>query len=50
MLRAIFFLEMNFKILYRSSGTGKEKESRCLVGSRPLTKREIRHFHVEVVQ
>ena len=42
-----FVLELNSKRLYQSSG--KEKESRCIefVSS---TKREIRHFHVVVVQ
>ena len=42
-----FLLELNFKRLYRSSG--KEKGSRCLVFT-SSTKREIRHFHVVVVQ
>ena len=42
-----FFLALNSKRLYRSSG--KEKESRCLVFT-PSTKREIRTFHVVVVQ
>ena len=42
----IFFLELNSKSLYRSSK--KEIESRCLVLT-VSTKREIRHFHVEVV-
>ena len=42
-----FFLELNSKRLYRSSG--KEKESRCLVFT-SSTKREIRHFHDVVVQ
>ena len=41
------FLELNSKGPYRSSG--KEKESCCLV-FQSLTKREIRHFHVVVVQ
>ena len=41
------FLELNSKGLYRSSG--KEKESHCLVFT-SSTKREIRHFHVVVVQ
>ena len=41
------FLELNSKRLYQSSG--KEKESCCLVVL-SLTKREIRHFHVVVVQ
>ena len=40
-------LELNSKRLYQSSG--KEKESRCLVFT-SSTKREIRHFHVVVVQ
>ena len=40
-------LELNSKRLYHSSG--KEKESRCLV-FKSSTKREIRHFHVVVVQ
>ena len=42
-----FSLELNSKRLYRSSG--KEKESRCLVLTSSI-KREIRHFHVLVVQ
>ena len=42
-----FFLESNSEGLYRSSG--KEKESCCLVFP-SSTKREIRHFHVVVVQ
>ena len=42
-----FFLEMNFKRLYRSSG--KEKESCCLVFTFS-TKQEIRHFQILVVQ
>ena len=43
---AIFF-ELNSKGLYQSSG--KEKESCCMVF--PFsTKRDIRHFHVVVVQ
>ena len=41
------FLELNFKRLYQSSG--KEREGRCLVFT-CLTQREIRHFHVVVVQ
>ena len=41
-----FFLELSSKRLYRSPG--KEKASRCLFAS--STKREIRHFHVAVVQ
>ena len=41
------FLELNSKGLYQSSG--KEKESCCLVFP-SSTKREIRHFHVVVVQ
>ena len=41
------FLELNSKRLYRSSG--KEKESPCLVFT-SSTQREIRHFHVVVVQ
>ena len=44
---AIFFLELNSKGLHQSSG--KEKESCCLVFP-SSTKREIRHFHVVVVQ
>ena len=28
----------------------KKKKVASIVGSRPLTKREMRHFHVEVVQ
>ena len=41
------FLEINFKGLYQSSE--KEKGSRCLVFTFS-TKREIRQFHVVVVQ
>ena len=41
------FLELNSKRLYQSSG--KENESRCLVFT-SSTKREIRQFHVVVVQ
>ena len=41
------FSEFTSKGLYRSSE--KEKESRCLVFT-PSTKREIRQFHVVVVQ
>ena len=41
------FLELNSKRLYQSSG--KEKETRCLVFP-SSTKREMRHFHVVVVQ
>ena len=41
------FLELNSKGLYQSSG--KEKESCCLVFP-SSTKREIRQFHVVVVQ
>ena len=41
------FLELNSKGLHQSSG--KEKESCCLVFP-SSTKREIRHFHVVVVQ
>ena len=44
---AFFFWELNSKRLYQSSG--KEKESCCLVFP-SSTKREIRHFHVVVVQ
>ena len=40
------FLELNSKRLYQSSG--KQKKSRLLFTS--STKREIRHFHVVVVQ
>ena len=40
------FLELNSEGLYQSSG--KEKESCCLVFP-SSTKREIRHFHVVVV-
>ena len=40
-------LELNSKGLHQSSG--KEKESWCLVFP-SSTKREIRHFHVVVVQ
>ena len=42
-----FWGELNSKGLYQS--LGKEKESCCLVFP-SLTKREIRHFHVVVVQ
>ena len=42
-----FFLELNSKRLYRSSG--KEKESRSLAFT-SSTKRENGHFHVVVVQ
>ena len=42
-----FFLELNSKILYQSSG--KKKETRCLVFT-SSTKCEIRKFHVDVVQ
>ena len=42
-----FFLESNSQRLYRRSGKGKE--SRCLVFS-SSTKREIRYFHVVVIQ
>ena len=42
-----FFLELNSKRLYR--GSGREKESRCIVFT-SSRKREIRHFHVVVVQ
>ena len=41
------FLELNSKGLHRSSG--KEKES-CFLVFPTLTKREIKHFHVVVVQ
>ena len=41
------FLELNSNGLCQSSG--KEKESCCLLFP-SLTKREIRHFHVIVVQ
>ena len=41
------FLELNSRKLYRSSGKGKEK--RCL-GYTSSTEREIRHFHVVVLQ
>ena len=41
------FLELNSKGLHQSSG--KEKESCCLLAP-SSTKREIRHFHVVVVQ
>ena len=43
----LIFWELNSKGLYQSSG--KEKESCCLRFP-SLTKREIRHFHVVVVQ
>ena len=42
-----FFLDLNSKILNRSSG--KEKENRCLLFT-SSTKREIMHFHVVVLQ
>ena len=42
-----FSLELNSRRLYQSSG--KEKESPCLVFT-SSTKREIRYFHVVVVQ
>ena len=42
-----FLLELNFKGLYQSSG--REKESCCLLFP-SSTKREIRQFHVVVVQ
>ena len=42
-----FFLELNCRRLYQSSG--KEKESRCPLFT-SSTKREIRNFHVVVVQ
>ena len=42
-----FFVELNSKRLYRSSG--KEKGSRCLVFA-SSTKRESRQFHVVVVR
>ena len=41
------FFEVDSKGLYQS--TGEEKESCCLVFP-SSTKREIRHFHVEVVK
>ena len=41
------FLELNSKRLHQSSG--KENKSRCLAFT-SSTKREIRHFHVAVVQ
>ena len=41
------FLDLNSKGLYQRSG--KEKESRCLVFT-SSTKREIRQFHIVVVQ
>ena len=41
------FLELNSKRLHQSSG--KENKSRCLAFT-SSTKREIRHFHVVVVQ
>ena len=43
----IFFLELDSKGLYQSSR--KEKETCCFVFP-SSTKREIRHFHVVVVQ
>ena len=42
-----FFLDLNSKKLYQSSG--KENESRCRVFT-SSTKRKIRHFYVVVVQ
>ena len=42
-----FFLELNSRILNRSSG--EEKETRCLLFT-SSTKREIMNFHVVVVQ
>ena len=42
-----FFLELNWKRLYRRSR--KEKEIRCLVFT-SFTKHEIRHVHVVVMQ
>ena len=42
-----FFLDLNSKKLYQSSG--KENESRCRVFT-SSTKRDIRHFYVVVVQ
>ena len=42
----LIFLELNCK---RLQSSGKEEESRCLV-STSSSKREIRHFHVVVVQ
>ena len=42
-----FFLELNSKRLYQSSG--KEKESRCLVFT-SSTRREIEYYHVVVMQ
>ena len=42
-----FFLELNSKILYRSSG--KEKESCCLVLT-SSAKHEIKYYHIVVVQ
>ena len=44
---ASFFMELNSKGLHQSSG--KEKESCCLLFP-SSTKREIRQFHVVVVQ
>ena len=41
------FLELNCKGLYQSSGKGKEN---CCFVFQSSTKREIRHFHVVVVQ
>ena len=43
-----FFLKLNSKRLYQSSG--KEKETRHGLVFTPSTKRETRHFHVVVVQ
>ena len=45
----IFLLELNSKGLYYTSGKEKEKKSCCLVFP-SSTKREIRKFHVVVVQ
>ena len=42
-----FFLELNSKRLYRSSG--KEKESCCLVLT-SSAKHEIKYYHIVVVQ
>ena len=42
-----FFLELNSKRLYRSSG--KEKESCCLV-LMSSAKHEIKYYHIVVVQ
>ena len=44
----LFFLDLNSRRLYQ--GPGKEKEKFIVLCSRPPQKREIRQFHVIVVQ